>query len=200
MTSVYAYALVAQEAYDAPPDIGKADSASRAIVRKTPGGLIVAFPGSNNLPSWLADFNARQLDVPGIGTVHRGFWEAWSAMAVDVLAAINGVPVTLVGHSLGAALALMAAAAMTVGGNPPSAVYGFEPPRVSPTSCVADLLAGVPVWLCRNGSDPVPDVPPLWRHGGKLQQIGRAPTFVPDLEDHRLPRVAAVLAASVATA
>ena len=44
-------AAIAQEAYIAAPDIGKADSASRAIVRTTAEGLVVAFPGSDNLPA-----------------------------------------------------------------------------------------------------------------------------------------------------
>lgn len=49
------FALLAQEAYSAKPDIGKADSASRAIVRQTAGGLV--------------------------GQVHHGFWKAWGAIA-----------------------------------------------------------------------------------------------------------------------
>lgn len=32
--------------------------------------------------------------VPGIGKVHRGFWEAWYEIAVPELAAIDGRPVT----------------------------------------------------------------------------------------------------------
>jgi hypothetical protein len=189
-------ALLAQEAYTAAPDIGIADSASRAIVRQTPAGLVVAFRGSDNEPSWAADFDAVPMAVAGVGELHRGFWLAWQAIAVDVLAAIDGRPVTLVGHSLGGALALMAAVEMTVGGNPPAAVYGFEAPRVSPTSCVADLLAPVYVWLCRNGSDPVPEVPLLWHPGGEVRQIGSAPGLLPDIDDHELGNVIAALAAA----
>ncbi|WP_419687301.1 alpha/beta fold hydrolase [Burkholderia theae] len=188
------YALLAQEAYSAKPDIGKADSASRAIVRQTAGGLVVAFPGTDNLDCVAADLDAHPIDVIGVGQVHHGFWSAWGAIAVDVLAAIDGRPVTLVGHSLGAAIAIMAAAAMVVGGRPPAAVYGFEPPRVSTNDSVASLLAKVPLNLFKNGNDIVPDLPIEWRHAGVIRQIGRATLPFPNVKDHAIARVIMALA------
>ncbi|MBR8074128.1 alpha/beta fold hydrolase [Burkholderia cenocepacia] len=183
------YALLAQEAYSAKPDIGKEDSASRAIVRQTAGGLVVAFPGTDNLDCVAADLDAHPIDVIGIGQVHHGFWKAWGAIAVDVLAAIDGRPVTLVGHSLGAAIAIMAAAAMVVGGNPPSAVYGFEPPRVSTNGSVAAVLAAVPLNLFKNGNDIVPDLPFDWEHAGPIRTIGRPALPFPNIADHAIARV-----------
>ncbi|VWB75758.1 lipase, class 3 [Burkholderia lata] len=187
------YALIAQEAYTAVPDIGKADSASRAIVRQTAGGLCVAFPGTDNLDCVAADLDAHPIDIIGIGQVHHGFWSAWGAIAVDVLAAIDGRPVTLVGHSLGAAIAIMAAAAMVVGGNPPAAVYGFEPPRVSTNGSVAALLEKVPLSLFKNGNDIVPELPLDWRHAGAIQQIGRPMFPFPNVTDHAIARVISAL-------
>lgn len=183
------YALLAQEAYTAAPDIGKADSASRAIVRDTDAGLVVAFPGSNNLPCWIADLDAMPMDVAGMGSVHRGFYEAWQAISVEVLAAIDGRPVTLVGHSLGGAIALLAAAAMAVGGNPPSAVYGFEPPRVSYDMTIRVLLRQVPLHLYRNGSDPVTDLPLGGMHPWFLTHIGRPSSVILRISDHFIENV-----------
>ncbi|MDN7544769.1 alpha/beta fold hydrolase [Burkholderia cenocepacia] len=188
------FALLAQEAYSAKPDIGKADSASRAIVRQTAAGLVVVFPGTDNLDCVAADLDAHPIDVIGIGQVHHGFWKAWGAIADDVLDAIDGRPVTLVGHSLGAAIAIMAAAAMVVGGNAPAAVYGFEPPRVSTNGSVAAVLAGVPLNLFKNGNDIVPDLPPDWQHAGAIQQIGRAALPFPNITDHAIARVISALA------
>jgi pimeloyl-ACP methyl ester carboxylesterase len=183
------FALIAQEAYIAAPDIGQADSASRAIVRETPAGLVIAFPGTDNGECVIADLDAIPEPVAGAGDLHRGFWQAWAAISVDVLAAISGRPVTLVGHSLGAALAIMAAVEMTVSDNPPAAVYGFEPPRVSPSLAIRALLAKVPMWLYRNGNDLVPELPPGWRHAGVLEQIGTASLPFPNTRDHQLARV-----------
>ncbi|KVP90911.1 lipase [Burkholderia ubonensis] len=183
------FALLAQEAYSATPDIGQADSASRAIVRQTAAGLVVAFPGTDNADCWGVDFDITPVEVPGVGEVHRGFWQAWGVIAVPVLAAINGSPVTLVGHSLGAAIAIMAAAAMVVGGNPPAAVYGFEPPRVSPNGSVAALLSSIPLSLYKNGNDIVPDLPPDWSHAGLLTQIGRPAFPFANVTDHSIARV-----------
>ena len=188
------FALLAQEAYTAPPDIGKADSASRAIVRETATGLVVAFRGSDNADSWLTDFDIETVDVAGAGKFHAGFWRAWKAISVDVLAAINGQSVTLVGHSLGSALAIAAALEMTISGNPPAAVYGFEPPRVSPDMSARVALAQVDVLLYRNGLDIVPMVPPDWRHAAALIPIGKPALPFPNAIDHQIARVISALA------
>lgn len=185
------YARIAQEAYTAAPDIGQADSASRAIVRQTPGGLCVAFPGTDNLHGWLADIDVLTIPVSGVGDVHKGFWEAWQAIAPEVMAAIGSQRVTLVGHSLGAAIAIMAAVSLTLAGKPPAAVCGFEPPRVSPGMGVRTLLSGVPVYLTRNGNDIVTDVPVGWNHAALLIHIGKAELPIPNVEDHMMARVIA---------
>jgi triacylglycerol lipase len=183
------FALLAQEAYDAVPDIGKAGSASRAIVRTTPAGLCVAFPVTNNAECWLSDLDALAVTVPGVGKVHRGFWLAWKAISAPVLAAIAERPVTFVGHSLGAALAVCAAVEMTIAGKPPVAVFGFEPPRVSPDLGVRTLLVKVPVTLYKNGNDLVPDVPFGWNHPGLPVRIGKASLPFPNIKDHAMVRV-----------
>ena len=188
------FAILAQEAYTAAPDIGKADGAARAIVRRTAAGLVIAFPGSDNRACWEADFSAEPVQVAGAGAVHGGFWKAWESISVDVLAAVNGEPVTLVGHSLGGALAIMAAIEMAVCGNAPAAVYGFEPPRVSPGPEIAALLEHVPVSLYRNGLDLVPELPPDWHHAAPIIPIGRPELPFPNVLDHQLERVIAALA------
>lgn len=188
------FALLAQEAYSAAPDIGKPESASRAIVRNTAAGLVVAFPGTDNGECVLADLDAIAEPVPGAGNLHRGFWQSWQAISVDVLAAINGGAVTLVGHSLGAAIAIMAAIEMTSAGNPPAGVYGFAPPRVSTTLTARALLAKVPMRLYRNGNDLVPDLPPGWKHAGVLEQIGKPALPFPNVVDHKIARSIAALA------
>lgn len=193
------FALLAQEAYTAPPDIGKADSASRAIVRQTAAGLCVAFPGTDNAACWAADLDALTVDVPGVGAVHRGFFEAWQAIAPGVTVAAGVQPVTLIGHSLGAAMAIMAAVSMTLGGRAPAAVYGFEPPRVSPGIGVRSLLAKVPVHLFKNGNDLVPDVPLGWSHAALLTHIGKPALPIANIEDHKIARVIAALPASPAS-
>lgn len=189
------FALLAQEAYTAAPDIGVANSASRAIVRQTAGGLVVAFPGTDNAACFAADFDIEPFDVAGVGKVYRGFWSAWDAISLPVLAAVKGQPVTLVGHSLGAAMALCAAAYMTIGGNPPAAVFAFEPPRVGDDMGIRTALASVPLYLFRNGNDMVTDLPPDGHHPAMLTPIGSPAFPFPNLADHAIERVIAALPA-----
>ena len=147
-----------------------------------------------NADCWGADFDVIPVAVPGAGAMHRGFWEAWQAIAPAVMAAIDDKPVTLAGHSLGGALAIMAAVSLTPAGKPPAAVYGFEPPRVSPDLSVRTLLAKVPVKLYKNGDDLVPDLPPDWQHAAPLIHIGTPSLPFPNVQDHMLARVISALA------
>lgn len=124
-----------------------------------------------------------------MGSVHCGFMDAWEVISAEVIATIGDKPVTLVGHSLGAAIALLAAASLTLTGKPPVAVYAFEPPRVSFDLTLRNLLAKVPLHLFRNSSDPVPLLPPGGMHPGLLTHIGKPDGILPNIEDHLLPNV-----------
>ncbi|WP_133678637.1 lipase family protein [Paludibacterium purpuratum] len=185
------YAVLAQQAYTTAPSIGNPDSAARAVIFS---GGAVGFPGTNNLACWLADLDAEAIDVPDMGRLHTGFWRAFQEIAGPLLA-LEGVPVTL-GHSEGAALALLYAAQLCLAGKPPAAVYAFEPPRVSADGTLAALfkLHGVALYLYRNGEDVVPLVPRItedWQHPGELMAIGKASVPIPNVEDHFIDRVIA---------
>lgn len=188
------FALLAQEAYTAAPDIGIADSASRAIVRQTEAGLVVAFRGSDDEESWLTDFDIEVMNVPGVGDIHRGFWTAYQAIAADVVKAVGDKPATLTGHSLGAALATCCAVALVLASKPPVAVYAFESPRITPDFGVRTLLSKVPVHLYKTGNDVVPDVPVDWQHAALLTHIGKPALPFPNTLDHEIARVIDALA------
>src|ERR1035437_3681879 len=95
------YARLAQRAYATTPTIGTENTAARAVVESG----IVSFPGTDNLACWLADLDAGIQHIPGIGAVHCGFWDTLSSIKRPLMA-IPDVEVT-VGHSLGAALAIL---------------------------------------------------------------------------------------------
>lgn len=188
------YALLAARAYTEQPTIGLESSAARAVDF---GGGVVGFPGTNNLACWLADLDATIDDVPGMGRLHAGFWRAFQSISEPLLARLD-VEVT-VGHSEGAALAILYAAQLCIAGKPPKAVYAFEPPRVSADGTLAALFAthGVELMLTQNGNDVVPDVPRLcspWQHPAPLQRIGSAALPFPNVDDHLIAHVVVALA------
>lgn len=187
------YALLAQEAYSAPHDIGTGNGPACAIVRDVADGRVIAFPGTDSVADLLADFDVKPDPVPFLGHVHGGFWNAYQAIQQEVIEAVGGDPVIFVGHSLGAALAIVAAASFVANGNPVKAVWGFAPPRVSPDASISSVLAGTHMNLYRNGNDAVPAVPPMWPQSGSLIQIGKASLPFINLKDHSLSRYIAAL-------
>jgi hypothetical protein len=181
-------AHLAQAAYTTPPTIGEPTSAARAVV----GNGVVSFPGTNNIACWLADLDAKARFVQGLGWLHCGFMDALEEIKAPLLA-LPDVDVT-VGHSEGAALAILYAAARCLAGCPPKEVYAFEPPRVSADGALAKLFKdnGVKVNLYRNGNDIVPIVPRIlhdWQHPAPLINIGEASLPFPNVEDHLMHNV-----------
>lgn len=155
--------------------------------------IVVAFRGTErdyrdiltDLDFWPDPVEA----VEGMGgRVHGGFLAALNAVRGDIRKAIvrDGLatPVYFTGHSLGGALAVLAAAAcagsLTLMDRR-FAVYTYGAPRVGDRAFVQAMrdFAHVPVYRHTNTADIVPWVPPFtlcFRHGGAhihLSEDGR---------------------------
>lgn len=115
--------------------------------------------------------------------VHRGFrdaldhvWPEILRLLADLRGLVGGRDLLLVGHSLGGALATLAAARLCAVEIPaPPRLVSFGAPRVGDAALVARLA---PVDWCRVvcGADIVARVPSWWlgyRHGGDLRYIDR---------------------------
>ena len=186
-------ATLALAAYTDPPTYGPASGSGRAVVY----GSDVAFPGTDNVACWLADLDCLLVPTRGMGTVHAGFWGALQTLAPK-LAGLR--PVNLVGHSEGAALALLYGAALCLAGTPPACVFAFEPPRISVDGAIAALYAhyAVPMLLTQHGNDVVPLVPRLlhaWQHPAPLTRFALPSEPLPNVADHYMQRVLASIAA-----
>ena len=102
--------------------------------------------------------------------VHEGFREALDSIWEEVNTALSALqsPVFYTGHSLGAALATLAAAR-----RPPQAVYTFGSPRVG-NEAFAASLRDVPVYRVVDDEDVVTTLPPkalLFKHAGEVHLL-----------------------------
>jgi pimeloyl-ACP methyl ester carboxylesterase len=134
---------------------------------------ILVFRGTQTFRNWVTNLDTAPVSWPGQGRVHRGFREAlesvWPVLA-SVLETLVG-PVLYAGHSLGGALATLAAAK-----RPPEVLYTVGSPRVG-DGLFASSLAGVPIHRIVNGSDLVSRVPPEglgFVHLGEHHQLAPA--------------------------
>jgi predicted lipase len=118
--------------------------------------------------------DADTLPVPAFNNaalVHRGFKNALNTVWTPIEAALQSIdcPLFYTGHSLGAALATLAAVR-----HAPTAVYTFGSPRVGDQG-LCKLLERVPIYRVVHGSDIVTTVPPEmfgFRHVGLERHIG----------------------------
>jgi len=148
---------------------------TEAMVAETDKFVVVAFRGTSSRAQLMTDMQAR-LNVARVAVdgrcvrVHAGFYAAFrkieSKLREVLTAQDEAKAVYLTGHSLGGALALVAAAAF--GGNDKlgdriAAVYTFGAPRVGG----ADFpnLVKAPHYRVVNSGDVVPLVPPNWLTG-----------------------------------
>lgn len=142
------------------------------------------FRGSTEGLDWLTNFTAIPVSEPGRGVVHLGFKNAldrvWTAMqpALDELDKLH-CPVFYAGHSLGAALATLAAAR-----RPPRALYTFGSPRVGDNAFKA-TLAGKQVYRVVNNLDLVTTLPPPvpFHHLSELHYITHVGAMLVDPSD-----------------
>ncbi len=119
---------------------------------------VLVFRGTSNFGDWLSNLKTLPADWPEGGLVHRGFMEALDKVWGEVEGCIAAIdrPMFYTGHSMGGALATLAASRSP---RPPSAVYTFGSPRVGNSDFVA-TLRNMPVYRVVNDCDIVPTVPP----------------------------------------
>lgn len=145
-----------------------------AIVEATTGPPFTAlvFRGTDQLRDWLTNVQAVPRRWPRGGRVHRGFLRdllrVWRPLRAH-LAVCRG-PLFVAGHSLGGALATLAASALR-----PRAAYTFGSPRVGDAAFAATLQA--PLFRVENRRDLVTRMPPAgppwqFQHAGTTCRIG----------------------------
>ena len=133
--------------------------------------VVLCFRGSENLGDWIANLNMRST-TRGYGKVHRGFLGAFEAVKLELqglLRNLQGRPLLLAGHSLGGALATVAAAEWE-GKFPISGIYTFGQPGVGKGEFPKFINQNYDGKFYRfvNDDDIVTRVPPTYRHVGKL--------------------------------
>jgi triacylglycerol lipase len=137
------------------------------------GKAVLSFRGTQveEMRDVVADARVRK-EPEVFGKVHRGFKDALDEVWGDVAAAAGAVGdrrLWITGHSLGAALAVLAAARLSHGGHSVAGVYPLGQPRVGNASFVRAFDRELPDRCFRvvNYIDIVPRLPPLsfgYRH------------------------------------
>ena len=134
--------------------------------------VIVAFRGSSNIPNWISDLNFFKTSYPYCSgcEVHRGFFHEWQSLMGPMMPTIRGLvsqynaPVLVTGHSLGAAVTILAAMDIIRSITSSVTVYNFGEPRVGTpvfTQWATSQLAGGRQFRVTHERDPVPHVPPM---------------------------------------
>jgi triacylglycerol lipase len=146
--------------------------------------VIVSFRGTETPEDWLQDLDALAVpfpDIPTGGLVHQGFDAVYQTIRDSVIAGVDAAKVNatsmwITGHSLGGAIALIAALDFGKNAVPPlvSQLYTFAGPRVGDTTFKNLFDATIPVcYRVVNRWDIVPQLPPppLFIHAGQLVDI-----------------------------
>ncbi|XEC93643.1 Mbeg1-like protein [Paenibacillus tarimensis] len=132
--------------------------------------IIVAFRGTSSAVEWISDLIAQQTVYKPIkqgGQTHKGFTDIYMSARNELLSALGRLSprkrLYVTGHSLGGALAVLAAPDIAVNtAHKRPHVYTFAAPRAGDPKFVRMFNAKVPVcWRIYNEHDIVPHLPPL---------------------------------------
>lgn len=174
MTNAYCLALVAEAVYydnptaEYPPFFGIFDrvlpilgNRIRGLVSVSDNHVALAFRGAQEDKEWLEALVFGQIELE-VGMAHRGLYSALDAIWDLILAALYDAEVDqrtlwLTGHSLGGALATIAAQRLKTEGLAPHMVCTFGAPPVLDAEAAAAFR--VPLSRFVNSEDLVPNLP-----------------------------------------
>lgn len=134
-----ACATASAVAYQDAPTVRCDQTDTQAVVIELPDAVIIAFRGTSNLRDWITDaqFWRRTLVEEANGDdcqVHDGFLDAYESIIEKLSVHLRGIvadrKVFVTGHSLGGALAILAALELKRQKFPVAQVYTFGQPRV----------------------------------------------------------------------
>lgn len=165
---------------------------SQAILIEHSDYFVAAFRGTDELGDWWDNLNVGLTSGP-FGSVHRGFqnammdvWPAMRARLRELRDDKNPRPLWLTGHSLGGAMATLAAAQLIDHAQPFNGVYTFGQPRCGDRdfAWVFNSEAKERFFRFHNNNDIVTRVPARfmgYRHVGNYIYISEEGEFMPDI-------------------
>lgn len=161
-------------------------NATQAYVACNDDFAVLAFRGTeaDRMKDLRADAKATQATCPTGERVHSGFMQQYDDISLQLEEALDdsrvkGKPLFITGHSLGAAVATIAARRLDAERRI-AACYTFGSPRVGTEAWVAQMKS--PIYRIVNSADPVPMVPfsgtVVFCIVKMLRTIGRAIPFL----------------------
>ncbi|KAH7337905.1 Alpha/Beta hydrolase protein, partial [Pyrenochaeta sp. MPI-SDFR-AT-0127] len=147
------------------------DATGFVAIDRTERLIVVGFRGTASLLGWIINLRFNRVPTTicdGCG-VHQGFWDSWlsvrdtiSNAVRNAVAANPGFSVVCTGHSLGGAIASLAAADLRNAGYN-ATLYSFGAPRFA-DAALSNYISSQPGGNYRitHTNDPVPRVPPSW--------------------------------------
>lgn len=153
---------------------------TQVLILELPHCIIVAFRGTSSLEDFItdADFFTTRINMNSDERVHLGFYKALKSVEMrlknrldEIIARRPGGPIIFTGHSLGGALAILAAFYLKHFFNI-GAVYTFGAPDVGNALFAKhyERLMGGATFALGNACDPVTWLPP-YRFG--FRRVGR---------------------------
>jgi triacylglycerol lipase len=173
-----AWQLTMHEFISNNPNTGLPPDSACVVVAGGRGATFVTFAGSDpgKIQDWITDFDA----MPSAQDLHTGFQNTIGNVWTSIKTAIENrpaseQPIFFTGHSLGGALAIVAASRAALELNIQGiAVYTFGSPRTGGTKFFGDYtpLLGDSTFRLIDGTDIVPTVPPPL--SGGYRHVGHA--------------------------
>ncbi len=140
------------------------NNGTQAILLENDTYIFLGFRGTEvtSIKDIKSDFKATTKTCEYGGKIHSGFDEAFSQVAIDIQQLLDqdkfkNKPLFITGHSLGGALATVAAKKLTHKGGI-AACYTFGSPRVGNVDWATGIKA--PIYRVVNAVDPVTMMPP----------------------------------------
>jgi len=153
---------------------------TQAILIDTKKFIVLAFRGTEttSIRDIKSDIKADITRCDSGGNLHSGFKQAYEAVEIEIQQALDqdglmDKPLFITGHSLGGALATIAAKKLThVGGL--AACYTFGAPRVGDEEWISDIKT--PIYRIVNAADCVTMMPP---GSDTISALGLVLSFIP---------------------